>query len=128
MITVTTNKEYADMTRGGKREGAGRPKGEPTKTVRVVARAADAAPGLAAYFLEIAERAVQDNFFSTIKKYGYTPVVTLIGIETCETRGVMSGASTLTMLVATAEMGGLRTTFTVDLDGSRFYARDEERI
>jgi hypothetical protein len=128
MITATANKtDGKTMTRGGKRPGAGRPKGEPTKTVRVVEQAAHAAPALAAHFLRVATEAFCEQYAKAISDRGLTPVIRLTGIEETNVITVF-GQGTTTVLVAVAEMDGIRCTFSVQLDGTDFFARAEDEI
>ncbi len=115
------------MTTGGKRDGAGRPKGAPTKAVRVLERAAQAAPALAAYFLDVADRAFRDHYRQTIITKQFEPMIRLIGIEEVEVVSAMS-AGTLTVLVGEAEMGGIRSVFSVELTGYGFHSRSETEI
>lgn len=116
------------MVRGGKREGAGRPAKEPTTTVRINARAAEAAKEIAEYFLGVADQAFREQYRSTIERHGYEPVIRLTGLEMIEARSLMGGRATVPVIVATGEMGGLRSTFEIGLDGRGFHGRDEEEI
>ncbi len=115
--------------RGGKRPGAGRPKSNPTLTVRVPERAADAAAPLAAHFLAIAEQAFRDEYASVIERNGWDPVVRLTGIETVEARSLMGGDPRLVpVLVGNGEMGVIRSHFRCGMDGSGFECTAEEDI
>lgn len=116
------------MVRGGKREGAGRPKAEPTKLVRVPERAAEGVRSVSEYFLTLAEEAFADHFATTIRANGYTPVVRLLGIEQVRAKSMIGGYATVPAIVATGEMGGIRATFEIGLNGSTLIVRSEEEI
>lgn len=129
MITVTATKQERIMVRGGKREGAGRPAKQPTMTVRINARAAGAAKVIAEYFLGVADVAFREQYRSSIERNGYEPVVRLTGLEMVETRSLLgTRGAEVPVIVAIGEMGGIRSTFEVGLDGRGFYGRDEEEI
>lgn len=116
------------MVRGGKREGAGRPKAEPTKLVRVPERAAEGARAVAEYFLTLAAEAIGERFSATITANGYTPVVRLVGIEQVQAKSMIGGHTMVPVIVATSEMGGIRATFEIGLNGLTLIVRSEEEI
>lgn len=59
LVTTIINKDYKMTTRGGKRENAGRHKGEPTKTIRVPIGAVEAIEA----FIRLYTDKAKDNDF-----------------------------------------------------------------
>lgn len=123
MVTKIKIKEVV-MGSGGKREGAGRKKGEPTKQVRIPVAAANAARVLSEYYLAKARRIWAE-------KYGEGFDVYLAGIEMRATGSLIGGrGEDIETIVCHAEKDGLREIFTIDLDTGRegFQYEDEVEI
>lgn len=86
------------------------------------------AVSIANHFQSLAEEVFRERYRVVISRNSFSFVVTLVGIEVVETSSLLGGRSCEPVLVAYADMGGLRTTFEISLYGTGFVSRSEEYV
>jgi hypothetical protein len=99
-----------------------------TKKVPVPANGSALAAPLVEHYLTVAAELWNEKYGNIAVKNGWDYVIKLVGLKTRKCSSFLGTTGETTVIVATAEMGGLKSTFSFKLDGSYFEYDNEEEI
>jgi hypothetical protein len=97
-------------------------------TKGVIKGKSQAAESLCSHFYKLADEVFREQYRGDIRVNGWNPVITLLGLKMVKMNSIMAGTWEVPVIEATGEMGGIRSTFQIGLDGSKFYVVDEIEV
>jgi hypothetical protein len=101
---------------------------EPGRLALELPYTADFSKSVSDHFLKIAEDVWTERYGALARVNGWTPKIKLVRLKDRECTSLLGTRGTVVVIEATAEMGGIKSTFSFHLDGDYFEYEDEKEV